>query len=293
MNAHSDLVRLAESIAIQPDAIAAAAAQGTLADWLYHHWYLTPDPRLAERGAVPPWDELEASLCDIVDAQSPWRDDWVVLSIDANGGCLAGRGEARRWVTSGRYAGCERPGLPPVPGDRISMPDHLSWSDPETGQWAAQSASPPDGDLIRLYVNIGSDAIGHAVRRIVAWLVDGNIPFRMKCPGSKGGFERADALVLYLGRADWPANRPAVLAWAKEIEPLIRPGRPALTLPLAPGIAFAEDPGGGRSFGQDRCAVLAEAITKLPERSEDIAAELEQAIEAAGILVNEPWRYRS
>jgi hypothetical protein len=290
MTHHPDLTRLATLVASQPEVIADAIAHDALADWLYQNWYLTPDTDLADRGPLPPWSELDAVLCDIVDSLSPWSDGWIVLSTDAEANVVAGKGENKRWAAAGRYAGCGRAGLPPMPGDRVSLPDYLSWRDTETGQWAAQSTMVPDEPLVRIYVNVGPDGVGHAVHRIVEWLADEKLRFRMKCPGSANGFARADALVLYLASADWPARRAGVLAWAEEIEPLVRPGHPALTLPLAPGLGFAEDPGDGRSFGQHRCALLAQAIVTAPDG--DLVVHLERAIAGAGILAEEPWKCR-
>lgn len=290
MSTHPDIGRLATLIANQPEAVAAATKAGTLADWLYTNWYLAPQEAFAVPAATPPFDALDSGLSEIVDTLSPWTDGWIVLVADVDGRCLAGKGEARRWVAPGRYAGPDRPGLPAMPGDRISMPDHLAWRDTDTGQWAAQSPVPPDGPLVRVYVNVGPDGIGHAVRRIVAWLVDEDIKFRMKCPTSLAGFARVDALVLYLERADWPQLQDAVGSWAEDIAPLVRPGCPALTLSIAPGVGFAEDPGNGRSFGQHRCGLLADVIIKLPQESADVAAQLERAIAAAGIMATQPWR---
>ena len=38
-----------------------------------------------------------------------------------------------------------------------------------------------------------------------------------------------------------------------------------MTLPLRPGVAFAEDPGGGESFGSHRCLLIAEAAVTAAE----------------------------
>jgi hypothetical protein len=40
---------------------------------------------------------------------------------------------------------------------------------------------------------------------------------------------------------------------------------PALTKPLAPGVAFAEDPGTGDSFGLHRCFLIADGIVRAAE----------------------------
>ena len=49
------------------------------------------------------------------------------------------------------------------------------------------------------------------------------------------------------------------------LEPDLEDSLPALTLPLAPGLAFAEDPGDGVSFGAQRCGVIAAALVEAHE----------------------------
>jgi HopA1 effector protein family len=48
--------------------------------------------------------------------------------------------------------------------------------------------------------------------------------------------------------------------------PFLDDGAPAMTLPLGPGVAFAEDPGGAESFGSHRCLLIAEAAVAAAER---------------------------
>jgi hypothetical protein len=70
---------------------------------------------------------------------------------------------------------------------------------------------------------------------------------------------------------------------------------PPLTRVLGRGVAVAEDPGDGRSFGESRCAAVAAGIaTLLPDRLADdddaVAEALGASLAAAGISPSRPYR---
>ena len=66
-----------------------------------------------------------------------------------------------------------------------------------------------------------------------------------------------------------------------------------MTLPLAPGLAFAEDPGGGESFGAHRCLLLAEAAVTAAERGlgapEDRLEVVRERFAEAGTTLDAPY----
>ena len=66
-----------------------------------------------------------------------------------------------------------------------------------------------------------------------------------------------------------------------------------MTLPLAPGVAFAEDPGGGESFGEHRCLLLAEAVVTAAERglggAEDRLEVVRERFAEAGTTLDAPY----
>lgn len=290
MTALADLHRLAALVGANRSDIARATAEGELPRWLYEHWYLTPAEGFSSEGMVPPYGELGNALNAVADAAGDWDNDWIALSISDDGSCLAGRQSAQRVAQPGRYAGFDRPGLPTVPGERVALPHLLSWIDSASGQWAAQSNTAPDGPRIRLYVNIGADAVGEAVAALTRWLATERIAFSMKCPGTTAGFARADALVLYLAKDEWPKRQAEVIECLEPLLPNLRAGTPALTQALMPGLAFAEDPGNGMSFGEQRCAILAPAIGALMKEEREPVALLVAALEAGGLDPERPWR---
>ena len=66
-----------------------------------------------------------------------------------------------------------------------------------------------------------------------------------------------------------------------------------MTLPLAPGLAFAEDPGGGESFGVHRCLLLADAAVMAAERGltapDDRLDVVRERFAEAGISLDTPY----
>jgi hypothetical protein len=64
-------------------------------------------------------------------------------------------------------------------------------------------------------------------------------------------------------------------------------------LKIAPGVAFAEDPGANESFGQNRCAALASGVLALlgGEPSSDVGgiSVLKEALRVSGIDPERSW----
>ena len=73
----------------------------------------------------------------------------------------------------------------------------------------------------------------------------------------------------------------------------IDPGIPALTRRIAEGVAFAEDPGGGQSFGADRCRLVAEALVTAHEEGktsvEARVGRVRERLRAAGTSLEAPY----
>ena len=137
-----------------------------------------------------------------------------------------------------------------------------------------------DETIVRLYWHLRSHVA-------CAWLAElsrvfdaAKLPFRAKVLASPTAYRRADAGVLYMARTDFPRARPLLVEIHSQLEPGLRDGVPLFTKRLAPGLAIAEDPGTGRSFGEDRCGLIAQALlTAFREGKLDTGSKL-AAIEA-------------
>ena len=114
----------------------------------------------------------------------------------------------------------------------------------------------------------------------------------MKTVNDPDAARRCDTAVLYVHRTD----REAALALARSVQPRVAPHMndavPALTLRLAPGLAFAEDPGGSESYGGNRCRLLAEALTgawAAGHHGPGRLAHVERRFQQEGIALDRPY----
>jgi hypothetical protein len=271
-----------------------AELQARIADWLYGNWYTQQPEHLDETSGHPPPD-LRGALAMATAASRRWRRGWVVLDSHSSGICLAGLKQSNRWLRPGQYANIARPGLPPAPGDALSVVELIDDVDEATGFWVSQSAvATPAPPLTRLYFNVGWRHVGPVLGGITAWLDATATKYSLKYPIRPDLTERVDALVVYLEHAQWPTLAPVAIGLAEALRPILRPATPPLTCRLAPGVGMADDPGANVSFGQSRCNALASAVLDLvaagPATKYHAVAKLTAALIAAAIDPRIPWR---
>lgn len=120
-----------------------------------------------------------------------------------------------------------------------------------------------------------------------------DLPFRLKVVNDPRGFHRCDAGVLYTRRDDRAAALAILGAIRRRVAPEVRDAVPALTLRLGPGLGFAEDPGGGESYGSHRCRLLAHAIVRSFEAGERTTGERLESVarcfREAGLDLERPY----
>ena len=119
--------------------------------------------------------------------------------------------------------------------------------------------------LDRYYLHVRAGSAVRCVELATTRLNAADLPFRLKVVDEPASFGRCDSAVLALQRKD----RDAALHHVRELHQSLGPGLdarvPALTLRLAPGLGFAEDPAGGVSFGAHRCRLIAAALVEAHE----------------------------
>ena len=103
------------------------------------------------------------------------------------------------------------------------------------------------------------------VRALTSRLNAEHVPFRLKVADHALRFDRCDAAVLYLPAEVFHALRECCATSRRRSPARLRPGVPAFTLELAPGVGLAEDDA-GESFGVGRCALLADGIVRAHEQ---------------------------
>jgi hypothetical protein len=127
----------------------------------------------------------------------------------------------------------------------------------------------PDGNwanVVRIYWNVTFEGAIALMTALTSGLNDAGVPFQFKVLTKLARVTRCDAAVLYLRRSDYAHARGVLQHVHASMAGGLRTAGPAFTKPLAPGVALAEDPGNGFSFGEHRCRLLAEALIRAHEQ---------------------------
>jgi hypothetical protein len=115
------------------------------------------------------------------------------------------------------------------------------------------------------------------------------VPFRLKLANHPYRLARCDAAVLYLASDGFRSLRETVLDMASALTEHLRPRVPAFTLELVPGVGLAEHDGGSQSFGDHRCALLADGIVRAHEQRVAGIHAVNMRFEEAGVRMDAPY----
>jgi hypothetical protein len=158
---------------------------------------------------------------------------------------------------------------PPRAGDQIGV--RMSNEAPRfsPGFYMALSDRGLDPDeprlLDRYYFNATAQSAVQLMHLATTRLNAAGLSFRVKVVDDPTSFGRCDSAVLTLQRKDRRAALECVIQLHGRLGTGLEEAIPALTLRLAPGLGFAEDPGDGVSFGAHRCRLVAEALVEAYE----------------------------
>ncbi len=118
-------------------------------------------------------------------------------------------------------------------------------------------------------------------------LLDVDEPWLIACPTLPSRLRHSGSVVVYL--PDDAALRQLLVAG---LEPYLRTDTPPLCLPLGDGVALAEHPSNGMTFGEHRCHLVALAIerTERTEPTRNPLRAIADVFGAHGIDPAEPYR---
>jgi hypothetical protein len=176
----------------------------------------------------------------------------------------------------------------------VRMPKELLKASP--GYYLAFGNLPLDADrqgdpILRVYFNVAPEKAGPAMRELTQRLNARQLPFRLKAVNDPSRYDRCDSLVLYLHRGDYGAGAGELQALVDDLA--LGSGVPAFTKPIARGVAIAEDPPDGSSFGLHRCGLLAESLVRASEAGASSEASLLHLVEehfaSHGISLSSPY----
>lgn len=225
--------------------------------------------------------------------QGFWDKGWVVLGSEP-GGIVAYNGEFRLWVLPHQYQAI---GPDVVAGQEVHVNFSKDLPAISPGYYMAIGdvalTRAEHDSLVRLYWNVDTAGALKLVGRSTRLLNDTGLPFKLKVVSNPGDFNRCDTAVLYIRKGDFPQVKPILGEIYREVTDNLRPAVPALTKGLGLGLAVAEDPGGGVSYGLHRCVLLADALLSAhaggKQSPADRLAHLVEIFTGAGIALDAPY----
>jgi hypothetical protein len=265
----------------------------SLREALYASFYTTGVPVTvrwngAHSVVADPW--LMTALSDANVGDGSWESAWIVdRCID--GEVVVSTPRLRVRVSAfdchAGDGGQIRPGM----AVSVPLPKELPALSP--GFFMVLGAAEFEGATLRVYWHITAPGAPALVRALSTRLNAETVPFRLKVANHPVRFDRCDAAVLYLPIEAFDVIRETLADVATALTSCLRPRTPAFTCAFAPGVGLAESPSTGESFGQHRCALLAEGIVDADEQGVAAgSAQIERVIEslaAAGVKIDAPY----
>lgn len=239
-----------------------AALQGCLYQYCFCSRFQGGVP--AQNAAVGPNDDMSAELSAANTSQARWEPGWQIYKVDASGQVFAQRGGIYRAFWPGQYVIQDGVGTGPRVGSSalVFFPKESFAAQPgfyfAFGE--AETETPADDHLIRFYWNVRSEGAVELMRLATQSLNKFSAPFRMKSLTHRSQYVRLDPSIIYVNKRYFHIAAELLSEVHRRIEGWLGEETPLFTLRLASGLALAEDPGNGESFGMNRCRMLAEAV---------------------------------
>lgn len=245
----------------------------------------------------PVADDLIELLSQANTSRERWDANWVISQTPLSGQVLATKHGIVRTLWPGEFITHDGPGTPPRIGSAITI---FSARESRTvqpgfyfafGETSAEYFDPYE--TIRFYWNVreagAADLVGAITRRLNRFLT----PFRFKICNRRILFSRLDSAVLYVSKRHYRIVAESLVDVYRSLHSHLETDTPIFTRPLAPGLAFAEDPGNGESFGMFCCRLVAESIWSIYLQGKQDPAERLDAIQSqfqdAGIDFAQPY----
>jgi hypothetical protein len=266
---------------------------------LYQHCYCrTFDGAL--RDEQPPsvqGVDLTPALSEANATRERWDVGWQVYQVLPSGQVLALKDGRTRALWPGEFLTTDAPGMALRPGMNLSVFFMRETKTMQPGFYfafgEAEAGELDNFSLARLYWNVRAEGAVPLVRAVTRGLNRFQVPFRFKCLTSSAFYTRNDAAVLYVDKRFYRVTARVLANVHEEVARHLRPDAPLFTKRLADGLALAEEPYTGESFGMQRCRILAEGLLSAHARGlRDEAARLEEVerhFEAYGLTLEAPY----
>jgi len=260
---------------------------------LYRHAYCREFrlPLVSGARVEAPDPALVGALSAANAGRDLWQRGWRLLPLPPlapTNHRLVQRGGERRLVPAADVRALadttvgER-GEPEPPGTPVALRLPREGRTVQRGYYFAfgDAGGPLSLRRVRFYWHLTPEGAIALLRHATPRLHRFGIPFQLKCPDHPTLYDRRDTAVLLVDHRHARLTSELLAGILPEILPQLLGPVPLFARPLAPGLGFAEDPGGGTSFGMHRCGLMAEALWDAHTRGlDDPTARLERVVEA-------------
>ena len=239
---------------------------GSLQLVLYQHCYcqrFTPaatETRRSEESV----EDLTSLLTQANSTVERWDAGWQIIQLLPSGQTVGRRNGMLRLIWPGEFLSQEGGQGIPQPGSYISIFCKKHSISLQPGFYFAFGETIADqeeeNNLIRLYWHIQRGGILELLKSLTRALNRFQVPFRFKCPARVDVYQRSDAGVLYFAKRYYRSVSELLTPVYDQVAKWLEAETPLFSKRLAPGLALAEDPGYGESFGMNRCRLVAEGI---------------------------------
>ena len=117
----------------------------------------------------------------------------------------------------------------------------------------------PKDQMARIYLSLTQKG-AYLLLRNIDKLRSARLPLQCKVANLASQFQRSDAAVIYMNEEDLEDMLPLLQSIISCVAPELKDSTPAMTKRIQRGVALAQDPGNGKSFGQHRCGLVAKAL---------------------------------
>ena len=273
-----------------------------LKDCLYRLCYTRPFDGVFRPASTI--DEPDEALVRALQSGNPrgtiQERGWMIEQTHDSGKVLASRNGMARWFLPGHFLTGKGAGVEAAKDDAISVFVMRESTSEQRGYYMAFGATISHDDehahVLRFYWNVSLQGVPLLMSVLTRELNRFTVPFLLKCGAMPDMYDRSDAAVLYVHRRYYGITARIIACNYPRLAAVLEPHTPLFTRRLADGLAFAEDPKDGKSFGMSRCEIVAEALRACHEQALETAeqrrAELLQRFRSRGIDPERPYLNR-
>ena len=205
---------------------------------------------------------LDAFLSEL-QTHDPWDDGWRIVNLTNSGSAVLEKEGWRRVAEPGSWSNNTQSGQGGYAWLKRPQPHPDSEGTFYYLYGAAAGDGLEQGNRFRLYFNTDENCAQELVSFIVKALDDHEVPFVLKTLRRPKDSKRVDSTILYASRKYHSLVLRLIGGLSSSVLVSLGEATPLFSLPLERGIAVAEDPSSGESFGMNRMRLVAEVLVQL------------------------------